>query len=68
MAKKRAYIGTVVLYDHGIDYGGTTRQVNAQSKADAIKILKKNFKFGNNKVVVSNVRLASEVHKETWGY
>jgi len=61
MAKKRAYIGSVVLYNSfGVAYGGTTRQVNAKNKSDAIKVLKEKFKYGNNKVVVSNVKLASE--------
>ena len=61
--KNKRFYGTVYLYDKGKCYGATTRQVNAKNKADARKVLKKNFKFGNNKVIVKNIKSHEEVKK-----
>ena len=62
MEKKR-FIGTVHLYLKGKNYGSTTRQVNAKSKSDARKVLKRNFKYGNNKVTVTGIKSLKEIRR-----
>ena len=63
MSKKKAYIGTVELKDAGKIYGATTRQVYAENRAGAVKILKEKFKFGNNVVNVTKLKELIKVKK-----
>ena len=56
MKKRKAYSGTIYLYDKGKCYGATTRQVNAFNKSGVRTELKKRFKFKNNRVVVKNIK------------
>jgi hypothetical protein len=59
----KAYIGTALLSSKGKIYGGVTRQVYGANRKEAIKKLKSNFKFGDNVVRVTKLKLASEVRK-----
>lgn len=56
----RAFIGTVNLKIKGKSYGATTRQINAASRSDATKKLKKNFAWPGNTVTVSKLHLKSK--------
>lgn len=58
MGKK--YIGAVNLFQDGKNYGATTRQVIAKDSAEAVRKLKKMFKFKNNKVDVYKLALAKD--------
>ena len=54
--KKKKWIGTVELSDKGKVYGATTRQINAENRQTAVKILKEKFKFGKNVVKVTKLK------------
>ena len=54
-SSNKRFVGNVKLYSKGKVYGATTRQVNAKNKTEARKLLKKKFKFKDNKVTVSKI-------------
>jgi len=62
MAKKK-FVGTVILRDAGKVYGATSREVNAINRADAVRVLKEKFRFGNNSVTVSKLKLVKNIKK-----
>jgi len=60
MSNKKAFVGTVLIKNKGQAFG-TTRQVNASSRAIARKILKKKFDFKGNVVTVPKLSLVSKI-------
>jgi len=63
MVKKYKYIGTVRLFSKGKVYGAKTSQVNAKGKDHARRILKKNFKFKDNKVTVTDIHKLTDIRR-----
>lgn len=59
----KMYVGTIYLSSKGKHYGATTRQYPAKSVSDFRRVAKAKNKFGDNVVVVKNIKLISEIKR-----